>query len=153
MSVPSLTIPPAPRLFRMTNRIDWKKMTIAAVGLLALVFNPTSDRGQAVFAKYFAPVEGSVEQASARSQEALAEAQMRMVWERATSPVRPRSTLVEQQACVRAARAQAALEAQQARMAARELRAELRAHRTEFLQGRNLRLLVVKSTDAPRLSF
>jgi hypothetical protein len=37
----------------MTNRIDWKEMTIAAVGLLALAFNPASDPGRAMYAKYF----------------------------------------------------------------------------------------------------
>jgi hypothetical protein len=133
----------------MTNRIDWKEMTIAAVGLLALVFNPASDRGQATFSKYFAPVQGWVEQASARSQEAVAEAQMRMVWARATSPVRL-PALVEKQACARAARAQAAVEAQQARIAAREVRNELCARRAEFRQARNLRLVVVRATDAAR---
>jgi hypothetical protein len=144
----------------MTNRSDWKEMTIAAVGLLALVFNPASDRGQAVFSKYFAPVQGWVEQASARSQEAVAEAQMRMAWARAASPEeakRPNGSspvrlpaLVEKQACVRSARAEAAVEAQQARVAARELRAELCARRAEFRQARNLRLVVVRATDAAR---
>ncbi len=123
----------------MTNRIDWKEMALAAFALAALFFNPASERGKAVIAKYFAPVQGLVEQASARSQEAVAEAQMQIDVQRAT--------LVERQACVRAAHAQAAIEAQQARIAARQLRTELNAHRAEFLQNRNLRLLVVKSTD------
>jgi hypothetical protein len=118
----------------MTNTIDWKDMTIAAVGLLALVFNPASDRGRAVFAKYFAPVQGWVEQASARSQEAVAEAQMRMVWARATSPVRL-PALVEKQVCIRTAR---------------ELRAELCARRAELRQVHDLRLVVVRATDAAR---
>jgi hypothetical protein len=82
---------------------------------------------------------------------------MQMVWARATSPVRL-PALVEKQACARAARAQAAVEAQQARLqaaveaqrarcVARELRAEINAHRAELRQARNLRLVVVKSTD------
>lgn len=163
----------------MTNRIDWKEMTIAAVGLLALVFNPASESGKAIFAKALASAEEIVEQASARSQEAFAVAQMRMEWARAarpegaqrpngSSPLRLRATFVENQACARTARAQALAEAQQARIAARvqavvereqariaarQLRAELQVHRGEFRQLRNFQLVVVKSTDTPQLSF
>jgi hypothetical protein len=129
----------------MTNRIDWKEMTIAAVGLLALVFNPASESGKAILTRFLTPVQEMVEQASTRSQEALAEAQMRINVQRAA--------LVENQACVRAARAQAAVEARQARIAAREACAQLRVHRAELRQTRNMRLVIVKSSDAPRLSF
>jgi hypothetical protein len=129
----------------MTNRIDWKEMTIAAVGLLALVFNPASESGKAILAKFFTPVQGLVEQASARSQEAFAVAQMQAEMSRAT--------LVENQTCARTARAQAAVEARQARIAAREVCAQLRLHRAELRQARDMRLVIVKSSDATRLSF
>jgi hypothetical protein len=126
----------------MTNRIDWKEMTIAAVGLLALTFNPASDRGRAAFAKYFSPVQGWVEQASARTQETMALVQMQIDTRRAT--------LVEKKACARTSRAQAVVEVQQARLAARQLRPDLCVRRTELLRARNLRLVVVKSTDTAR---
>jgi|GEM_PF-3314483 len=123
----------------MTNRIDWQEMAIAAVGLLALAFNPVSDRGRALVAKYFTPVQGWVEQASARTQETMALAQMQIET--------PRAALVEKEACVRVVRAQAAVEAQQARLAVRQLRTDLCVRRAELLRSRNVRLAVVKSTD------
>lgn len=135
----------------MTNRIDWKEMTIAAVGLLALVFNPASENGKAIFAKFLKPVQEMVEQASARSQEAFAVAQMRAEMRQLALSERSDrmgATLVESQVCARAARAQVAVEARQARIAAREVCAQLRADRAELRPARNMRLVIVKSTDA-----